>query len=89
MIDKIDKGQIHEILANLASRQNRSTENLEKNSPDASLQIDYAALIKRATEIPQTDTAAIARARQLLSSGELESTDSYRKVAENIIELGI
>ena len=89
MIDKIDKGQIHEILANLASRQNHSIESLEKNCPDASLQIDYATLIKRATEIFQTDPAAIDEVRQLLSSGELESADNYRKAAENITELGI
>lgn len=89
MIDKIDKTQIPEILANLASRQNHSTENLEKNCPDASLQIDYAALIKRATEILQSDAAAIDRARQLLSSGELESADNYKKAAENILAFGI
>lgn len=89
MIDKIDKTQIPDILANIASKQNRSAESLEKNCSDASLQIDYAELIKRANETPQTDSANIDRARHLLSSAQLESADNYRKAAENILRLGI
>jgi hypothetical protein len=89
MIGKIDKNQISEIMANIASRQNRSTENTAKSCPDASLQIDCAALIKQATETPQTDANAIERARKLLSSGQLDSADNYKKAAENILRLGI
>jgi hypothetical protein len=89
MIDKIDKTQISELMADIASRQARPVEKSDKNNIDASVQIDYAALIKDAAEIQESNPANIERVRQLISSGTLETSENYRQAAENLLVFGI
>lgn len=89
MIDKIDKTQISELMADMASRQTRSAEKADKNEADASVQIDYAALIKNAAQTPESNPENIERARQMISSGLLESYENFRQAAENLLAFGI
>lgn len=89
MIDKIDKTQLSEIMADIVSRQPRPAEKSDKNTADATVQIDYAALIKSAAEIPESNSANIEKTRQIMSSGLLETIDNYRQAAENLLSYGI
>ncbi|MFQ6034684.1 MAG: hypothetical protein ACE5NM_02415 [Sedimentisphaerales bacterium] len=102
MIDRIETGQIQELLRNSSSNQLGSAKGSQpqkmaagspkttpNNSADVYLQVDYASLINKATQIPQADAEAVQRAQQLLESGQLESQDRIREAAENIIESGI
>ena len=86
---KIDPNQIHNILENSSSMQSNSAKNLPDNDADASLQIDYADFIDQAIQPPQTDTNAVQKAEELLSSGQLESPENIKTAAENIITFGI
>ena len=89
MIDKIDNSQIQDILGRLSSKQPESAKALSDSGADVSIQVDYASLINKATQIRQPDPDAIDKARKLLLSGQLESRQNIRAAAENIIELGI
>ncbi|NQT04027.1 MAG: hypothetical protein HQ580_18520 [Planctomycetes bacterium] len=89
MIEKVDTSQIQGFLEKTSSRQQKSAAALSGNGADVSVQVDYASFIDSAMQIPQTDTQAVEKARQLLLSGQLESTEIIRQTAENIITFGI
>lgn len=89
MIEKIDTNQIQDLLGKSSPEQPSSANPLPNNDADASLQVNYASFINEATQIPQTDTKAVQRAQELLFSGQLESPESIREAAENIITFGI
>ena len=89
MIEKINTSQIQELVEKLSSKQPNSAGASPNNAADASLQLDYASFIDKATQRPQTDTNAVKRAQELLLTGQLESTENIRAAAENISKFGI
>ena len=89
MIEKVDTNQIQGFLEKSSSRQPNSAAALTGNDADVSVQVDYASFIDRAMQTPQTDTKTVQRARELLLSGQLESSENIRKAAKNIIEFSI
>lgn len=89
MIGKINTSQIQDILEISSSKQSSSTAASSNVGADASLQVDYASLIDRAMQTPQTNTKAIEQARELLLSGQLEGPESTQAAAEEIIKFGI
>ncbi len=88
MIDKINSIQIQEILAK-SSRQSNSVETQNDNKLDVSLEVNYASLIRKAMEAAESDDNAVQEAKELLSSGQLESEEKIRAAAENIIKFGV
>lgn len=88
MIDKINSNQIQELLAK-SSRQSNSVETQNDNKLDASLEVNYASLIRKAMEAAESDDNAVQEAKELLSSGQLESEEKIRAAAENIIKFGV
>jgi len=89
MIEKIDTNQIQDLLGKLSSEQPDPAKALQNNDVDVSLQVDYASFISEAAQVPQADTEAVRRARELLLSGQLESPENIRAAAEDIAEFGI
>lgn len=89
MIDKIENNQLRDILEKYSARQHDPQQVPADSEGDASLQADYACLIEKAKQAPQTDQTAVERARDLLLSGRLESPQNIRAAAENIINFGI
>jgi len=89
MIEKIDTSHIQNLLEKSTSRQPGSAGALPNNDADVSLQLNYASLIDKATQLPQADTNTIRKAQELLSSGQLEDPDNIRAAAENILTFGI
>jgi hypothetical protein len=89
MIEKINTSQIQDILGQLSGKQPDVPKTPVDNSTDASLQVDYAALISRATQIPETDEETIKKAEKLLRSGQLEIKKIIDEAAENIIKYGV
>lgn len=89
MIDRIDISKIQDLVGKPPSKQTGPTKGRMNSGVDVSLQIDYASLIKKATQIPQADTQAVRRAREALLSGQLESPENIRAAAEKITEFGI
>ena len=88
MIDKINSNQIQELLAK-SSRQSNSAETQNDNNLDVSLEVNYASLIRKAMEAAESDDNAVQEAKELLSSGQLESEEKIRAAAENIIKFGV
>ena len=89
MIEEIDNNQIHDILKETLPKQTPLPNTPVNNEPDASLGIIYNSFIENAKEIPQTDPAAVQKARQLLLSGQLEAPENIIAAAENIVSFGI
>ena len=89
MIEKVDTNQIHGFLEKSSSSQPNSAAVHPDNDVDASIQVDYASFIDRAMQTPETDKQAVQKARELLLSGQLESTMNIKRAAENIINFGI
>jgi len=89
MIEKIDSGQIPDILEKSSPMQPNSPGAVPNSQEDASLQVDYATFIDTATQGPQTDTEAVRRAEELLASGQLENSQNVQEAAEDIVEFGI
>lgn len=89
MIDKIDNNQIQDLSEKLSSRQHNSAGTLSNIGEDVSVQVDYASLIDKAAQTPQTDTRDVQRAQELLLSGQLETPENIREAAEDIIKFGI
>jgi len=88
MIEKINNNNIQNILGLTSPMQSGPAAAPNKNE-DASLQVDYAAIIDKAVQAQQTDAEAVQRAKELLMSGRLESLQNIRSAAENILELGV
>jgi len=86
---KIDTNQIQDVLQNLSSGQPNGTRHASNANVDVSLQVDYEAFIANATQLPQQDTDAVQNAKQLLSSGQLDTPDNTRRAAENILTYGM
>jgi hypothetical protein len=89
MIEKINTSQIQDILGQLSGKQPDVPKTPVDKSKDASLQVDYAALISKATQIPETDAETIKKAEELLRSGQLESLENIREAANNILKFGV
>lgn len=89
MIEKIEPNKIQDFLEKSPSVQPNPTGHLPNNDGDVSVQVEHASLIDKAMEVPQTDTSAIQRAREILQSGQLETPKNIREAAENIIKFGI
>ena len=45
--------------------------------------------IEQAQQIPSEDTGAVQQARELLSSGQLDSPENIRAAAEAIVKSGV
>lgn len=89
MIDKIGNNQIPDIVGKtLPNRIDPNKTSTDKNA-DVALQIDYASLLNKAAQMPQDDTKAIQKAKELLASGQLESLENIREAAKNILKFGI
>ena len=59
------------------------------NDVDVSVQVDYAALVDKAMQPPQSDDQRLQQAKELLLSGGLESEDIIKGAIENLFKYGI
>jgi hypothetical protein len=89
MIEEVDTNQIRDFLEKSSSRQPNSAGPLPNEDVDVSVQVNYASLIDKALQSPQTDDQAVQRARELLLSGQLETLENTREAAEYIVTFGI
>jgi len=56
---------------------------------DVSIQVNYASLVDKAMQPPETDGQRVQQARELLLSGGLESEEIIKGAIENILLYGI
>ncbi|HUW17791.1 MAG TPA: hypothetical protein VMW16_00645 [Sedimentisphaerales bacterium] len=86
---KIDTNVIQDFFGKPSSGHLNSTKALSNNDADASLRVNYAFLIDKAMQTPDTEANAVQQAQELLQSGQLESPENIQKTAENITKFGI
>jgi hypothetical protein len=89
MIDKVNTSHLQDILANAFAKEARSTEPGQNHPADASLQADYAALIKQAAAACSDDNTNLQKAKELLDSGKLETPENISQAAKNIAQFGV
>lgn len=102
MIDKLNNNQISgealnanrgalgatQIVNHNVSPQ-ASAQNGPDNTQDASLQVSFDSLIEQAKQIPTDDGSAVARAKALIASGQLDTPENIQKAAQNILKYGV
>ena len=88
MIEKINTNQPL-IDSGMSFGQPNSARALPDKDEDVSVQVNYASLIEKAMQEPENDAQRVHKARELLLSGKLESTENIRQAAENIVKYGI
>jgi hypothetical protein len=88
MIEKINSEQLHKFVEKAGPQNPPAGKARASNEPDATLQADFAPLIEQA-KLPPDESAAVEKARELLKSGQLETSENIRQAAENIAKLGI
>lgn len=89
MIEKIDNNQIPDMPKEAVGKQVNPPKPPVENQADDSLQVNHDSLIEKAKQASPEDEGAVQQARELLSSGQLESPENIRAAAENIIKFGI
>ena len=89
MIDKIGTNNQPLIESGSSSGQPNPPGTLRGNDVDVSIQVNYASLVDKAMQPPETDDQLVRQARELLLSGELDSEEIIRGAAEDILEYGI
>ena len=62
---------------------------LRGNDVDVSIQVNYASLVEKAMQPPQTDDQRVQQARELLLTGKLESEEIIKGAIENILLYGV
>jgi len=88
MIDKIDLNQVNNFPEKPAQTSPNTQQNTKEEKIDASLQVSYADLINKAKQ-PESDASLVQKARKLIETGQLETSQNIKEAAENIIKLGI
>jgi hypothetical protein len=86
MIEKVNNNQIQDLFDGKARQ---AAQPKAADTQAASVQIDYAALIEKATQPRTDDPEAVQRARELISSGRIDDPNRIRQAAQNIINYGI
>ena len=89
MIEKVESNQIPDFFERSSSKESNPTGAHSDINTDVSVHVNFASFIDKAMQMPETDTSAVQRARELLLSGELASPDNTKKAAEYIIDFGI
>ena len=62
---------------------------LRGSDVDVSIQVNYAFLVDKAMQPPETDDQLIRQARELLLSGKLDSDDIIEGAVKNLLQYGI
>ena len=87
----IDKIEIHQSLLDSAasSKKIKAGPAQTYNNTDVTVQVDNAELINKALQIPESDPQKVERARELLLSGQLESSENFLEAAQNLYDFGV
>ncbi len=88
MIDRVDSSQIKQILSEASGASDRQHPDAGQ-AADATLQTDFASLIRQATALAQADAGRVEQAAQALADGRCESLENIRQAAENLTDFGI
>ena len=89
MIDPIQISTIQGTSAKGSPRQSRDPISQAPAEPDATLQIQHGDQIAKAVASDPADADAVQAAEKLLASGEIDSRQSARQAAEDLVDFGV
>ncbi|OHB62239.1 MAG: hypothetical protein A2168_02245 [Planctomycetes bacterium RBG_13_50_24] len=89
MIEQIGANNQPLIESGSSAGQTNPNRALQGNDVDVSIQVNYAFLIDKAMQPPETDDQLIRQARELLLSGKLDSDDIIEGAVKNLLQYGI
>ena len=89
MIDKIGPNNQSLIESGSSAGQPNPPGAIRGNDVDVSIQVNYASLVDKAMQPPETDDQIVQQTRELLLSGELESEKMIRAAVKNMLKYGI
>ncbi len=102
MINKLNNNQISEGALNtnksvLGATQNVNSngsqqvtsQNGTDNAQDASLQISFDSIMEQAKQISVENESAVASAKALMASGQLDTPENILKAAQNMLKYGV
>lgn len=75
-------------MAKAFAREARNTEPGQNRPADASLQADYAVLIKQASAALADNNTDLQKVKELLETGKLETSQNIKQAAQNIARFG-
>jgi hypothetical protein len=61
----------------------------QPDAADSTLRTEYEPFIKRAVQFDDTDSQAVAEAKEALEAGLLDTPEAIQSAAENILKTGI
>ena len=88
MIENINTNP-HPIELGAQLNQPDSGHALPDNDTDVSVQVDHANLIKKALQIPQSNTKDLSKIKEALLSGELDCPANIFEAAQNLYNYGV
>ena len=89
MIDNIKNNYIAQTMGMNTTPQANLTNRPAAGDLDATLQVNFADMVNQALQASETDTDAVAKAKELIQSGRLTTPENIRSAAENLLEFGI
>ena len=89
MIDKINNNSLSEVPNEVARHRSAPSKNTAGQQADASLQLTHNSLIEDAKQVQIQDQNAVAKARELIDTGQLDTGENIRAAAEAMVQFGI
>ena len=89
MIEQIGSNNQPLIESGSSTGQPNTPGALRGNDVDVSIQVNYASLVDKAIQPPKTDDQRVQQAREILLSGKLDSIETIKEAAENILKYGV
>jgi hypothetical protein len=95
IIDKLNNNQIPEETLNTRRSVSgvihnvKFTASSQGNTQDTFLQISFDSIIQQTKQAPTPDGSAVARGKELIASGQLDTPKNIREAAQNMLKFGI
>lgn len=89
MIENVQNSHVARMMGTNTTPHTDAANRPSVNDLDATLQVNFADTVNQAMQATETDTDAVAKARELLQSNRLTTPENIRSAAEDILTFGI
>ncbi|NLH40214.1 MAG: hypothetical protein GX448_00085 [Planctomycetes bacterium] len=89
MIENVQNNRVAQMMGIGVPPRSDAADQAPASDLDATLQVDFADMVNQALQATETDSNAVAKAKELLQSGQLTTPENIRSAAENMLRFGI
>ena len=89
MVNNIDVHRIQDLLLKPVGKKHKTQESSGTSMPEVAFDAEYGDLIATALRFTPADEYSVERARELITTGQLDTPEAVRTAATNIIQSGI